>query len=186
MSISRIVITGAPGTGKTSVIKALEDMAYYCFHEIIRDMTAKARQEEISTEHVSNPLVFVKDPYTFNQGLLYGRLDQFNKAEKLNDRLCFFDRGIPDVLAYMDFFNQKYEDDFTKVCQANRYDHIFILPPWEEIYTSDHERLETFKESEEIHEFLFETYKRFGYNPITVPKTTVLKRVYFILEQLNL
>ena len=149
-------------------------------------MTAKARKEDVTSEQVSNPLVFVKDPYAFNRNLLQGRLEHFLKAEELKNGCCFFDRGIPDVLAYMDFFNQEYEDDFVKISQRNRYNVIFILPPWKEIYVSDNERLETFSESESIHECLLSTYKRFGYEPITVPKTTVSKRVSFVLEQLNL
>ena len=186
MSTSRIVITGAPGTGKTSVIEGLESKGFHCFHEIIRDMTAEARKEDNGLEQVSNPLVFVKDPYAFNHSLLHGRLEHFEKAQEVKRDICFFDRGIPDVLAYMDFFNQEYAQDFVSISQENRYDAIFILPPWKEIYTSDNERLETFIESEKIHDHLFETYQRFGYEPITVPKTTVKQRVSFVLEQLNL
>jgi len=185
LKLSRTVITGAPGTGKTSVIKVLEARGFYCFHEVIRDMTAKARQEEPKKEHVSNPLVFVKDPYTFNKDLLNARLAHYKQVETLEKGPYFFDRGIHDVLAYMDFFNQEYGKEFEKTCQENTYDTVFILPPWEEIYISDHERLETFEESEAIHDQLLSTYKRFGHTPINVPKTTVNERVSFILEQLN-
>ncbi len=186
MGISRIVITGAPGTGKTSVINGLEHKGFYCFHEIIRDMTAKARNEESDIEQISNPLVFVKDPYAFNSGLLYGRLKQFQKAKELRKDTCFFDRGIPDVLAYMDFFGQDYQNEFIEISQNNRYDAVFILPPWKEIYVSDNERLETFTESEKIHECLINTYVKYGYNPILVPKTAISKRVSYIVEKMNL
>jgi broad-specificity NMP kinase len=39
LKAKRIVITGGPGTGKTSVIAKLEDSNFYCYHEVIRSMT---------------------------------------------------------------------------------------------------------------------------------------------------
>ncbi|MEP4947750.1 MAG: ATP-binding protein, partial [Flavobacteriaceae bacterium] len=99
--------------------------------------------------------------------------------------ICFFDRGVPDVLAYMDFFNQPYPQDFVEVCENHKYDSIFVVPPWKEIYVSDNERLETFAEAEKIHHALINTYSKFGYNPIIVPKNPVDVRIAFVLETLK-
>ncbi|WP_343486557.1 ATP-binding protein [Allomuricauda sp. d1] len=185
MGLRKIVVTGAPGTGKTSVIDALENKGHHCFHEIIRSMTARARSSDSSKPQISNPLAFVDDPYKFNQVLLQGRLKHFQMAEELGLETCFFDRGMPDVLAYMDFFHQEYGQDFIDTCEKNKYDAIFILPPWKDIYTTDHERLESYEQAEELHEHLLNTYRRFGYQPIVVPKGNVESRVNFILDHLN-
>lgn len=186
MNTKRIVVTGAPGTGKTSIIKELEGAGFHCFHEVIRSMTAEAKKDGRSDAHFSNPLAFVKDPYQFNRSLLHGRIAQFGEAKKLDVANSFYDRGIPDVLAYMDYFKQEYGDEFIDPCVENQYDLVFVLPPWEEIYISDNERLETYKESEELHANLVHTYSRFGYEPVLVPKSTVEKRMAFILSELNL
>ena len=61
----------------------------------------------------------------------------------------------------MDFFNQPYDLSFTKPCIKNTYDHIFILPPWEEIFVSDGERFETYEEALQIHFFLEKIYEHF-------------------------
>lgn len=185
MSSKKIVITGAPGTGKTVVINGLEAGGHYCFHEIIRSMTAQAKEKGTLKAPLSNPLAFVDDPFKFNQLLLQGRLTHFNEAEKLETEIAFFDRGMPDVLAYMDYFKQSYENDFSMLCQQNSYDAVFIMPPWKEIYVSDNERLETFTEAENLHKNLMNTYKSFGYTPISVPKTSVNERISFILKQLK-
>ena len=182
----KVVITGAPCTGKTVIIKGLEAMGYQCFQEIIRAMTAKLKVEGTSKKQVSNPLAIVEDPFNFNQLLLNGRLKQFKDSQKLAIPVSFFDRGIPDVLAYMDYFKQAYDEDYKDVCKKNRYDKIFILPPWEEIYVTDNERLETFNEAKELHKHLLKSYKEFGYAPISVPKTTIAKRISFILKELKL
>jgi len=179
------VVTGGPGTGKTVVIRALEAAQFHCFHEIIRDMTAKARLGETKKEQVSNPLAFVDDPFAFNQGLLSGRIAHFKAAEKVGEPICFFDRGIPDVLAYMDYFKQSYGSDFERGCADHAYDIVFMLPPWREIYVSDNERLETFAEAEALHQHLMETYQRFGYRPIMVPKTGIQERMRFILREVK-
>ncbi len=186
MSKKKVVITGAPGTGKTSIIKGLEELGHHCFHEIIRDMTSKAKSEGNAVEFVSNPLVFVDDAHQFNKDLLHGRAEHYKQSLDLETPISFFDRGMPDVLAYMDFFGQSYGDDFIETCRALRYDHIFIVPPWKEIYKEDAERFESFKEAEEIHHALLNTYTGFGYTPLDVPKDSISNRIAFILENLNL
>ncbi|MBO6828960.1 ATP-binding protein [Allomuricauda sp.] len=186
MGKNKVVITGAPGTGKTSIVNGLEQRGFHCFHEIIRDMTSKAKQEGQSEHHISNPLVFVDDALQFNKDLLEGRASHYRQSKHINAPISFFDRGIPDVLAYMDFFDQAYDDYFISHAENHRYDSVFIVPPWKEIYVSDNERLETFEEAENIHHSLLKIYTQFGYNPIEVPKDDVLNRIDFILETLKI
>ncbi|SNY99707.1 AAA family ATPase [Flagellimonas pacifica] len=185
MNHTKVVITGAPGTGKTSIVNGLEEKGFHCYHEIIRDMTSKAKKEGDPAGLVSNPLVFVDDAMQFNKDLLYGRAAHFQESLTSKALVSVFDRGIPDVLAYMDFFGQEYGEEFINCCQNNRYNTIFITPPWKEIYVSDNERLETYEEAQKIHHALMDTYTRFGYDPILVPKNPVPERVAFILETLN-
>lgn len=148
-------------------------------------MTSKAKKKGNSRSFVSNPLVFVDDAPQFNKDLLTGRANHYLRSMALEEPLTFFDRGIPDVLAYMDFFDQSYGKEFVDACRNYRYDTIFILAPWEQIYVSDNERMETYGEAEKIHEALLNTYTRFGYRPIEVPKKAVAERIDFILDTLK-
>lgn len=181
----KIVITGAPGTGKTSVINKLEKDNFFCLHEIIRTMTLEAKEKGNPSAFKSNPLTFVSDPMEFNKKILKGRIDQFIKSNEIGEPLIFFDRAIPDVLAYMDFFNQKYDSKFIKACKIHTYDKVFLLPPWEDIYISDNERLESYEEAKQIHFHLENTYKNFGYDLIEVPFGAVNERVNFILNAIK-
>ena len=185
MGCKKIAVTGAPGTGKTVVIDALQSMGHFCFPEVIRSMTAKEKLRETDMEITGNPLLFADDPLAFNQQLLSARIAQFKDATTLKESYCFFDRGIPDVLAYMDYFNQVYDATFVEAAKKHRYDRLFIMPPWKEIYSTDNERLETFAQAEALHECLMNTYVALAYQPILVPKTTIEKRVTFILDKLN-
>lgn len=177
----RIVITGGPGTGKTVVIQQLENSGYHCMHEIIREMTLKAKEEE-SAAPLINPLAFVADPLAFNEKLLEGRTAQFHEAANLNRELVFFDRGLPDVIAYMDYFKQEYHEAFTNACRELRYDLVFVLPPWKEIYRQDDGRLEAFEEAVEIHNHLVSTYQECNYEIITLPTGTIQDRANTLIQ----
>ncbi len=181
----KVVITGGPGTGKTSVIASLEAAGYLCFHEIIRNMTLEAKKEISSEALSSNPIDFVSDPMEFNLRLLNGRVAQYKSASDQLHPMVFFDRGVPDVLAYMNYFGQAYGQKFVNACKENRYDEIILLPPWEAIYVSDNERMESFEEAIAIHYQLQTTYESLGYSPVIVPEGTVGKRTTWILEKLN-
>ena len=185
MRQQKIVITGGPATGKTSLIKELEAREYHCFHEVIRALTEKAKQEKNTEKFTTNPIAVVDDSLAFNKKILDARIAHYKASQELNKELIFFDRGIPDVLGYMDFFNQPYDRTFTRPCVKNTYDHIFILPPWEEIFVTDGERFESYEEALQIHFFLQKIYEHFGYDCISVPFGTVEKRVDFILDQIE-
>lgn len=184
MKTKKIVITGSAGTGKTSVIDNLKTKGFYCFDEVIRTLTSEAKKEVDTSAHISNPIVFAKDPLDFNTRLLNGRLDQFKQADAFNEKTCFFDRGIPDVLAYMDYFKQNYEALFINTCKQHVYTHVFLLPPWKAIYKTDSGRFESFDEVLQIHEHLKSTYKKLGYPIIEVPFGTVEERTNFVLNHI--
>jgi len=184
LNTKRIVITGGPGTGKTSIINDLKKNDFYCFDEIIRALTLAATKDRNPSEHISNPIDFVDDPKQFNTNLINGRVSHFKDAKTLTQEICFFDRGIPDVLAYMEFFNQSYDTFFTDACSKHTYDHVFLLPPWKAIYKSDNERFESFEQAQQIHEHLVKVYKTFGYTIIEVPFGTIEERSAFILNNI--
>ncbi|MCO5723369.1 AAA family ATPase [Robiginitalea marina] len=181
----RIVITGGPGTGKTALVRELEGRGYVCFHEIIREMTLEAKKGRDGTEPLINPLAFVSDPYAFNRKILHGRMQQYQHASQLQEPFVFYDRGIPDVIAYMDYFGQGYCEEFTGPCQDLRYDAAILLPPWEEIYTRDEARLESFQQACEIHDYLARSYARCGYRVQTLPSGSVKDRAENLLGMIQ-
>lgn len=178
MENKKIVITGGPGTGKSSVIKKLEWLGHHCLHEISREVTLKAQKQGITQ-------LFLEDPLLFSQKLLEARVKQYKSLEDSEKKFTFLDRGVPDVVAYLKYFGTIYPKSFSEACKLNRYDKIFLLPPWREIYTNDNERYETFEEAESIYSFLKKTYLFFEYDIVEVPKLPVKDRCDFILNNLD-
>ena len=88
--IKKIVITGGPGTGKTSIINALKKKDFHCFEEVIRSLTLEVKKDVNETSHISNPIAFANDPLDFNTRLLNERIEQFITANTLNNTIKFF------------------------------------------------------------------------------------------------
>ena len=177
MNCRKIVITGGPGTGKTSVIHSLEDHGHFCFHEVSRQVIREAQKKGINQ-------LFLKEPLLFSELLLEGRIRQHEEASNMSADLVFLDRGIPDVVAYMNYFGNDYPPVFNQVCQEYLYDKVFILPPWKKIYKGDNERYESYEQAVAIHDELARTYALHGYEPVEVPSGTIAQRTSFILEHL--
>ncbi len=173
----KIVFAGGPATGKTTLIQALELRGYACAQEVSRQVTLEARENGISQ-------FFVSDPLLFSEKLLEGRINQYKEAQEHKASMVFLDRGLPEVVAYLDRGNTTYPNHFSKACEDHQYDRVFIFPPWEEIYTPDNERYEDYQEALKIYPFLKAAYDRFGYESIILPKDTVENRISFVLENI--
>jgi len=174
----RIVITGGPGSGKTTLISYLEKKGYGCLHEISRSVTIDAKNEGVEQ-------IFLENPLLFSERLLEGRLQQFRDGLNLKLPYLFYDRGLPDISAYMDFIKFDYPVKFSEVINTNRYDVIFLLPPWEAIYKQDNERYETFDQAESIYYYLLKSYQKYNYNVIEVPTGTIQDRALYMINYLN-
>lgn len=177
MSAVKIVITGGPGTGKTSIIKKLSELGHVCLPEISRQVTLEARKNGIEQ-------LFLENPVLFSEKLLEGRKNQFLEALNYERKAVFLDRGLPDILAYMNYIGDPLPPHFEEACKLHKYDKVFLLPPWEAIYQPDTERYESFEQAVTIHGYLKKTYESFGYTLIEVPFGEVHKRAAFVLSNI--
>jgi predicted ATPase len=174
-----VVIIGGPGTGKTTIIDNLLSKGHCCYPEVSREIISEAQKQGIEQ-------LFLEKPLLFSELLLEGRKKQFQIAKNEPHTTVFLDRGIPDVLAYMHYIGDSYPSFFDQACRDHNYDRIFILPPWEEIYVSDDERYENYEQAKLIYNHLIETYQKYDYNLVEVPKGSVEERSNFILSQLSI
>jgi len=175
LQAKRIVITGGPGSGKTSLIHHLQKLGYPVMHEISREIILEARKS--GTEQL-----FLEDPILFSEKLLKGRFNQYEEASSISSPLLFYDRGLVDIVAYLDYAGTDYPQKFIDLCNEHRYDRVFVLPPWEEIYHSDNERYESYSQATSIYNMLKSSYEKFGYIIREIKPGTIEERVEQILN----
>lgn len=175
-----IIITGGPGAGKTTLLYEIQKNGYSFVPEVAREII----QTQVSSNGDALPW---KNTTKYRDLMLNESIESYLLAltHPLEQKL-FFDRGIPDTLAYSNLINIPISEKLESEARKYRYNkQVFILPPWEEIYITDHERIQDFEEAVATYKILVETYKQLDYELIEVPKISVKQRVDFILHRVG-
>ena len=173
---NKYIITGAPGTGKTSIINDLISRDFSCVKENSREVIA----EQIINRGEILPW---KNQIAFENLISRKRAKKYESITK--DEIYFFDRSTIDCIAYLKVNNLEPSEEILeaiKTCKFNS--NVFYTPIWEEIYTNDSERKEDIITAKNIENVLLTTYQSFGYTLVEVPKLPVNKRAAFILSRI--
>lgn len=171
----KYIITGGPGSGKTSIIAALSRLGYTTFPEVSRTLI----RQQMQLEHGMLPW---KNMEGFARLALLEMKRQHREASVVSE-LCFFDRGIPDIIGYMYFSKLERAAEILDAAVTHPYAPVvFICPPWPEIYVNDPERPQTFEDARELHRCIKNAYEMLQYTIVEVPKDIVSMRATFILD----
>jgi predicted ATPase len=167
------IVTGGPGSGKSTLIDALEATGYSRSIEAGRAII----KSQIQMGGHSLPWI---NPSSFAEWMLCWEINSYCNALRL-DGPVIFDRGIPDITSYLRFMHLPVPDYLENAVSLYRYNKkVFIAPPWESIFVQDKERKQTFEEAKVLYDILVKTYSGYGYELITLPMKTVDIRMHFI------
>lgn len=175
MKLERYIITGGPGTGKTSVLDELKKAGMAVCNE-------KARQVIKEQLRAKSQMLPWKDVAGFS-GLVVGSiLEDSREGESM-----LFDRGIPDVIGYLRHAKKPVDlNDYRhSILQMNYHQTVFFAPPWEGIYQQDTERKEAYEDSVAISKKIKQAYLDLGFELIEIPKVSVTARATFILDAIR-
>jgi predicted ATPase len=169
------VITGGPGAGKTTALRELARLGWDTVPEVAREII----QEEVRVGGDALPWA---DRRAYAELMLERSIASFT-AHTPAAKPVFADRGIPDTLCYARLIGLSDTRTMEEACRCYRYAPIvFLAPPWREIYQTDNERKQDFREAERTYRLMVEVYRTCGYRTVELPKSDPLARVQFILR----
>ncbi|OGJ12483.1 hypothetical protein A3K82_03015 [Candidatus Pacearchaeota archaeon RBG_19FT_COMBO_34_9] len=171
--MKKIVITGGPCSGKTTIIEELNKKGFSVLRETAKEIVAARR-------HI--PLT--KEESQIRQDLIFN--EQFAKeqnAERADCDILFLDRGLIDGLGYSLLYSgEESIEKYLPAVKAKKYDFIFLMKLLPFDSGGFRPREENEEEAKKIQDSILELYKRLGYNPLFVPRMPVQERVEFILK----
>jgi len=168
------VITGAPSSGKTTLINFLEKLGYQAVHEVARVLIDEEIKKGKTLEDIR------KNDVEFQGKILKIKLEIESKLPK--NKIVFLDRGIPDNIAYLKAYGLDFKD-VLKYCKEKTYRKIFLLErlPFEK----DYARIENEEIAEKLHFLIKEAYANLGYEIVEIPAVKVEERLKIILANID-
>jgi predicted ATPase len=172
----RVIITGGPGAGKTTLLAELAARGYTTVEESARAIIA----ERLARGASPRP-----DLPTFARDILRRDIEKY-LAQPQTSEWVFFDRGIIDALGLLQEVSPLPAHELKAVLSAYPFhSSVLILPPWQDIYSNDAERDQSFAEAVSVHARLVQWYGSCGYVLHEVPRLPVSQRAAHVLRILN-
>ncbi len=170
------IITGAPCSGKTTLLKVLEKKGYKVIYEAARTLIDRELKKGKTLDEVR------KNELEFQKKVLQFKIDIEKSLPK--KQLTFLERGIPDSISYFKIYGVKNDKRLVSIIKKLSYKKVFLLESF--AYQKDYARIEDIQQVKKIEEYLFDDYKKYGFNIIKVPKMTVGKRIDYIFKSCDL
>lgn len=178
MTKTKIVLSGGPCCGKTSVITELEKRGYPVLPEVARLLIEREQQREVFEEKRVLPWT---QPLLFQHRVIQLQLEQESLS---GSDLAFLDRSLVDIVAYLTWYGLEVPSYLTKSIQRANYTSAFILDPLP-FYESDAQRRESPEDSLELHNLCRAFYTFFHIPVVHVPSFSITQRADFILNRIN-
>lgn len=169
------VITGGPSSGKTTVLNELAKLGYTIYPEAARVFIDEEIAKGKSIKEIRG------NEAKFQKKILKIKIDIEKTAPK--DKIVFFDRAIPDSIAYYQICGLDPKKVF-KSCRRKVYRKIFFLEQLP--FDQDYARAEDGKTIKKLNKLLKESYENLGYKVIDIPAISVVERVKRILKEIEI
>lgn len=156
----------------------LRSQGYFCTTEAGRGII----QDQVAIGGRALPW---QDPLLFAELMLSWDMRSYRLAAAASGPV-FFDRGVPDVAAYLRLTGIPVPEHVRNAVTNFQYNRtVFIATPWREIFHPDIERKQDFAEAERTYDALIATYHELPCELVELPRASVEERVRFILSRIG-
>ena len=172
-----VIISGGPGSGKSTLLAALAAAGFATRAEVARALICEQHDCRGTLTPWGDIEGFARECERRMRADLASA-----SAAAAGTELCFFDRGLPDISAYLRHRGREPWDSLGEGLAA--YAPVVLMaPPWAEIFVQDRERVQTFAESEVIHGHLVAAYTAAGFTIREIPRTPVAGRLDWLTQE---
>lgn len=173
-----IVVTGGPGSGKSSLIDAIAQRGFRTMPEAGRAII----RDQIKIGGKALPWA---DRTLFAELMLGWELRSYQDALQ-SDEPVLMDRGIPDVVGYLTLCGLPVPAHFEVAATTHPYNkRVFLAPYWDAIFMQDAERKQDRQEAEATAKVMAENYSRLGYQIVELPLVGIEQRADFVIDNLR-
>ena len=167
------IITGGPGSGKTTLIDALAAQGIATSPEVGRALI----REQVASGGDALPW---GDERRF-AALMLPREIAARAAALALGRPVVLDRGVPDVAGFLRASGLPVPAAIDRAARDCRYNpRVFLAPFWADIYAHDPERQQPAALAAATEAVMRATYRDHGYELVELPRASVVERVAFV------
>lgn len=170
------VVAGGPCSGKTTLLKALEQVGY----RVEVETSERLLEAGIAQGHTAEELR--SDPVSWQQEILRQDYALFDRLPI--DEIVFTDTSFIENLVFSDRAGIATGPNLESWLRSKRYKVVFFLDSLD-TYEQSSVRLESQQVALQISEEVRQRYQRYGYHPVSVPPVSVAERVAFIRSHLD-
>lgn len=168
------VITGGPGSGKTTLCEQLSREGIAVSRESGRAILARTDGHDLREQ----------SPLSYALEILQLDVENFKRANA-GSETWLFDRGFADNAGFLDLTGLPRPKELVQAFRNYRYaGPIFVAPPWREIYHDDDDRIQDWLAAKATYVAVTAAWKKYGYDLVELPKASVEERVLFVKKRL--
>ena len=174
------VITGGPGSGKTSLITALAADGFRHMPEAGRAII----QDQVDIEGTALPW---RDREAFAALMLAWEMRSYREA-LAGSVSVLFDRGVPDVIGYLRLCGLPVPPSVIRAAKQRRYaTKVFIAPPTlaRDLRTGRRKEAEQYHKAEATYHAMVEAYTSLGYELVPLPLAPISERARFVQARIG-
>jgi predicted ATPase len=175
--MQRYILTGAPGAGKTVLIRALERAGHAVVEEAATDVIALMTGRGVA-EHWNEP--------SFIDEIVALQIQRGQRADALTDEAVFFDRSPICTLALCEYAGRTPPDRLVEEMQRIEREgtfqrRVFFVRNLGFVTPTEARRI-SFEETVRFEAIHIDVYRRLGYDLVDVPAATLDERLRLVVS----